>query len=311
MFRPRGARFRWEGRYVEGQKASPRLSLHSQRAVMGFAYRPVRHRVCALSAYPFFQSIMFSLSELRISPDGFTLDFVGLKNYRHALFVDPQFRRAFVETVGGMLIDIPSILMFSFFAATILNQRFRGRLLARVVFFLPVILGAEVFVRINQADYMSHAMSMASRGIVNIEQMKEIFGGLRATEAVVEFIMASVNRVPQIIQASGIQILIFLAALQSIPSSLYEAADVEGATGWESFWKITFPLMVPMFMVNIAYTVIDSFTSPSNRSHGLHQVLSMDRRRLRSKCCNGLVLLPGLANHVGSGRSSGVQRCSL
>jgi ABC-type sugar transport system permease subunit len=251
---------------LKGRRLLPRLSLHSQRAVMGFAFTvPFAIGFALFLLYPFFQSIMFSLSELRISPDGFTLDFVGLKNYRHALFVDPQFRRAFVETVGGMLIDIPSILMFSFFAATILNQRFRGRLLARVVFFLPVILGAEVFVRINQADYMSHAMSMASRGIVNIEQMKEIFGGLRATEAVVEFIMASVNRVPQIIQASGIQILIFLAALQSIPSSLYEAADVEGATGWESFWKITFPLMVPMFMVNIVYTVIDSFTSPSNR----------------------------------------------
>ena len=94
--------------------------------------------------------------------------------------------------------------------------------------------------------------------------MKVIFGNT-ATKSAVEFLMDSINRIPQIIQASGIQILVFLAALQSIPPSLYEAADVEGATGWESFWKITFPLMVPMFMVNIVYTIIDTFTSPSNR----------------------------------------------
>lgn len=244
----------------------PRLSLKSQRALMGYAFTvPFAIGFALFLLYPFVQSIMFSLSELTITPDGFTLDFVALKNYRHALLVDPQFRRAFVETVGGMLINIPSVLMFSFFAATVLNQKFRGRLLARVVFFLPVILGAEVFVQINEAGYMSQAMSMASRGIVDISSMKALFGNMSVTEDVVDFIMASINRVPEVIQASGIQILIFLAALQSIPSSLYEAADVEGATGWESFWKITFPLMRPMFIVNTVYTIIDSFTSPSNR----------------------------------------------
>lgn len=244
----------------------PRLSLNSQRSLMGFVFTcPFAIGFALFLLYPFVQSILFSFSELSLSPEGFTTSLVGLKNYHRVLFVDPRFRRVFVETIGGLLIDIPAVLMFSFFAATILNQKFKGRILARIVFFLPVILGAEVFVQINQTEYMSQALGMASKGIVDMQQMKVIFGGTRATETVVEFLMDSINRIPQIIQASGIQILIFLAALQSIPASLYEAADVEGATGWESFWKITFPLMVPMFMVNIAYTVIDTFTSPSNR----------------------------------------------
>ncbi|MGB4761708.1 MAG: sugar ABC transporter permease [Bacillota bacterium] len=251
---------------MKARRLLPRLSLHSQRALMGFAFTiPFAVGFALFLLYPFVQSVMLSLSELSLSPDGFTTTYVGLRNYHHALFVDPQFRRVFVETLGGMLIDIPAILMFSFFAATILNQKFRGRLLARVVFFLPVILGAEVFVQIDQTHYMSQALGMASKGIVDIEHMKVIFGNTTATKSAVEFLMDSINRIPQIIQASGIQILVFLAALQSIPPSLYEAADVEGATGWESFWKITFPLMVPMFMVNIVYTIIDTFTSPSNR----------------------------------------------
>lgn len=243
-----------------------RLSLEAKKSALGYAFTmPFAIGFALFFLYPFIQSMIFSVNELQITKTGYELTFVGLKNYYHALFVDPQFRRVFVESMVGMLIDIPTILMFSLFAATLLNQKFRGRLLARVIFFLPVILSAEIATKINQSHYMGEAMDMAQQGLFNIKNIGTALTQLKLPPGFVMFIIDAINRVPEIIRASGIQILIFLAALQSIPSSLYEAAEMEGATAWEGFWKITFPLMSPLFLVNIVYTIIDTFTTPTNK----------------------------------------------
>ena len=111
---------------------------------------------------------------------------------------------------------------------------------------------------------MQQAMNMSQEGMFSIHQLGMFLRTLKMPAFLIDFIVEAINHVPEIIRASGIQILIFLAALQSIPGSLYEAAHMEGATAWENFWKITFPLISPMFMVNIVYTIIDTFTAPNN-----------------------------------------------
>ena len=243
-----------------------KISLHTKKALMGYAFTmPFALGFALFFLYPFIQSIVFSLNELQITKTGYELTFVGLKNYYHVLLVDPQFRRVFVESVLEMVVDIPTILMFSLFAATLLNQQFKGRLFARMFFFLPVILSAEIAAKIHQSHYMGQAMDMAQEGLFDIKSIGLALSQLKLPPGFIMFIMDAINRVPEIIRASGIQILIFLAALQSIPSSLYEAAEMEGATAWESFWKITFPLMSPLFLVNIVYTIIDTFTTPANK----------------------------------------------
>ena len=243
-----------------------RLSMKAQKSILGFLFTlPFILGFGAFLAYPFFQSIVFSLSKLTIVPTGYVLEFVGLENYRHALFVDPKFRQVFLETVVTMGARIPVILIFSFFAANLLNQKFPGRTLARVVFFLPVVMGAEIVLKMQQADYMQQAMSLSESGVIPLSMLQEFLVSLKLPLTFVNFIFAAINEVPVIIRSSGIQILIFLAALQSISPSLYEAADMEGATAWESFWKITFPLISPLMLVNVVYTIVDSFTAPDNQ----------------------------------------------
>lgn len=242
-----------------------RLSLSAQKSLLGLLFTmPFIIGFLAFLAYPFGQSVIFSISKLTIVPTGYVLDYVGLDNYRHVLFVDPRFRQVFVETVVTMAARIPVVLIFSFFAANLLNQRFRGRTLARVIFFLPVILGAEISLKMQQADYMQQAVSFSESGLLSMGTLQQLLTTLKLPQAFIGFIFQAINEVPLIIRSSGIQILIFLAALQSIPKSLYEAAHMEGATGWEAFWKITFPLVSPLLLVNVVYTIVDSFTAADN-----------------------------------------------
>jgi len=242
-----------------------RLSLSAQKSLLGLLFTlPFIVGFLAFLAYPFAQSVIFSLSKLTIVPTGYELDFVGLDNYRHVLTVDPRFRQVFVETVLTMAARIPVVLIFSFFAANLLNQRFRGRMLARVIFFLPVIMGAEISLKMQQADYMQQAVSFSESGFLSLSTLQQLLTTLKLPQGFIGFIFQAINEVPLIIRASGIQILIFLAALQSIPKSLYEAAHMEGATGWEAFWKITFPLVSPLLLVNVVYTIVDSFTAADN-----------------------------------------------
>ncbi len=216
--------------------------------------------------HPFWQSIRFSLSQLKIVSGGYILEGVGLANYRTALVVNADFLRVFVEAVGRILIDVPLIVIFSFFAANLLNQKFKGRTIARVVFFLPVILGAGIVLQMEQTDYIMGQLRSGAveSGVLSGAVLRQFLYELRIPEASLDFVIEAVDRIPEIIRASGVQILIFLAGLQSIPRSLYEAADVEGFTGWECFWLITLPMLSPLILTNAIYTIIDSFTTPTN-----------------------------------------------
>ncbi len=216
--------------------------------------------------HPFWQSIRFSLSQLKIVSGGYVLENVGLANYRTALVVNADFLRVFVEAVGRILIDVPLIVIFSFFAANLLNQKFKGRTIARVVFFLPVILGAGIVLQMEQTDYIMGQLRSAAveGGVLSGAILRQFLYELRIPETSLDYVMEAVDRIPEIIRASGVQILIFLAGLQSIPRSLYEAADVEGFTGWECFWLITLPMLSPLILTNAIYTIIDSFTTPAN-----------------------------------------------
>lgn len=249
-----------------------RLSFNQQRVLFGFLFTlPFTIGFILFFLHPFIKSMIFSLSDLRITADGYQLDYVGLKHYHFILFVDPKYIRTVVETFLRSLRDVPLIIFFSLFAASVLNQRFKGRTLARVIFFLPVILSAGIVLKMEQLDFVTRRLldsDLAGAGGTSIFSdiaVRLFFQQLNLPTAVIDFLMKVVDDVALLIRASGIQILIFLAGLQSISSSLYEAADVEGATGWERFWKITFPLLTPLVLTNVVFTVIDSFTAGNNK----------------------------------------------
>ncbi len=218
-------------------------------------------------------SIRFSFNELTMQEVGYTLDPVGWENYRQALFVDPTFVRSILTSLGGLLMQVPAIVIFSLFIAVLLNHEMPGRAFFRMVLFIPVILSVGYFETAMSGDIMSAALSDMSSFDTGVEETVGFFTTERISEYLIRLnistsfantLVSLLGSIATIINQSGVQILIFLAGLQSISPSIYESAQIEGATGWESFWKITVPVISPMILVNLIYSFINAFTSSSN-----------------------------------------------
>ncbi len=244
------------------------LSLQQRKTVAGYLFSvPFLIGFIFFFLYPFIQAFLFSLNELELTREGFVLHYNGIFNYLEAINIHPTFLRIFIETIGNMLVNVPLVLAFSFFSALILNQKFKGRFLARLIFFLPVIMGAGIIIQMEMNDIVSQLMQDARTSglIITGAGLKNLLMNTQLPAGFINFILAAVDRIPEIIKDSGIQILIFLAGLQSIPPAIYEAAGVEGATRWESFWLITLPMMSPIILTNAVYTIINSFVTPANR----------------------------------------------
>lgn len=243
----------------------PRLRLSARKNLKGYLYvSPFLIGFFAFFLVPLIQTIAFSLSELKIVPTGYTTTPVGLANYNRVLLVDPDFVPTLTNTIVNTIIDIPAIVIFSFFIAVVLNQQFRGRALARLIFFLPVILTSGVVAQMELNDVMNQALVLEAEFMLGGQHFVRFLLGLNLPPAFIDYIVTVVDRIAPVIEASAIPILIFLAGLQSIPRDLYEVADVEGITGWEKFWMITFPLVSPMILTNAIFIIINSFTSPRN-----------------------------------------------
>ena len=148
-----------------------------------------------------------------------------------------------------------------------------GRAVFRAIFFVPVIISTGFMETLladsTASDYMeggtnTGAGTSAGSGIINMLDVQKLFGEMKIGTELVGYVVSIVNNVYQYINYSGVQMLIFLAGLQSISPSIYEASQIEGATGWETFWKITFPMISPMILVNAIYSAINAFTRTTN-----------------------------------------------
>lgn len=243
------------------------LTLAQKQEISGYLFiSPFILGFLLLFLMPLIQSISYSVSELKMGLEGFELVPVQWANYEKALFIDPNFIRTLVESVGQMFFDVPIILIFSFFAATLLNQNFKGRGIVRVIFFLPVIMVSGVIGSTNTAAMIREGMQMESEqsAIMMSTALADFLLQMEMSPQFTMYIMKAVDGISDVVVQSGVQILVFLAGLQSIPSSLYESASIEGATAWESFWKITFPMIGSLILVNTVYTIVNSFTSSKN-----------------------------------------------
>lgn len=254
---------------TEKRKRLMRLTLNQQHRLAGYLFAlPFIAGFIFIFFYPLTQSILFSISDLEISRSGYELQYIGLENFNHVLRVHPTFVRELTETVIDMVSNVFWILVFSFFAAILLNQKFKGRLLARTILFLPIVMAAGIILKIEMQDYMTGVLEYGleeANTFLATESFSAYLTNFQLPEAFLENILLAIDNIPEIIKSSGIQILVLLAGLQSISPSLYEAADVEGATGWENFWLITLPLLSPLILTNIVYTIVDYFTAPSNQ----------------------------------------------
>ena len=221
------------------------------------------------------QSLIYSFSSITYQQGkGMVTEWIGTANYETALQAnDATFMSTVINSTLALIPQIFVILIFAFFMANILNQNFRGRTPARVIFFIPVIMSTGVISYFDSLGSFVDTYSkqgkldVGSAGVsFDYSQIQEIVSSSLGSSDLANIVMAAVDGIYGIITSAGVQMLVFLSGLQSISPNMYEAAKVEGATGWEIFWKISFPMISPLILVNLMYTVIDLFLKSDNKA---------------------------------------------
>ena len=256
-----------------------RASLDARKARSGYVFvAPFLIGIVLIYIPILLDSIWFSFNKLNNNHfvDGVSVpifESVGIKYYREALLGSPDFVSALLQGLQSLIFEVPAVIIFSLFIAVVLNQKMLGRAVFRAIFFIPVIISTGLMETLIHSDMVSSEMEGGiddgtgtnnSSEIISVLDVQKLFGQMKVGGEIVTYVVRIVNDVYNIINYSGVQMLIFLAGLQSISPSIYEASQIEGATGWETFWKITFPMISPMILVNAVYSVINAFTRTTN-----------------------------------------------
>lgn len=250
------------------------MTLNKKQTLAGYIFlAPIVLGLLFIFIPALVRAFMYTVNDIFMGADGIELTWVGWKNYHAAIFVDTS-SQYLLNSVRQVLIQVPVILIFSFFIANILNQRFKGRTFFRAVFFLPVIATAGVIGLFEQGNMLTNMyvtggkldVGLASDAMYGYESLKMMLQSAEINQTFASIILGAIDGLYAVVTSSGVQVLIFLSGLQSIPASLFEAAHVEGANGWISFWKISVPMISPLILVNYVYSIVDSFLSYNNEA---------------------------------------------
>lgn len=255
------------------KRQKKKKTLAFKNAVAGYLFiAPFILGFILFMVVPLGQSLMMAFHEVTPMSDGtgFSMEWEGIKNFKDAFTVDAEFVPFLISELVTMIVNTPSTLIFSFFIALLLNQNFKGRGAVRAIFFLPVILSSGVIVGLEYNNALLSDMKEVISETSNDASVTAVLEDILVTSGggpmarMFQYVFDIINKVYDIAIASGIQIIMFLSALQTISPSMFEAAKIEGCTAWESFWKITFPMVSSMILVNVVYTVIDFFLKTDN-----------------------------------------------
>lgn len=243
-------------------------SMAYRNAITGYLFvLPFIIGFIAFLLVPMGQSLRMAFSSIKFE-DGIVYSFVKLQNFKYAFTIDPDFVPRMTTELIQMAYSVPSIIIFSFFISIVLNQEFKGRGLIRAIFFLPVILSSGALVGLETNNTLMQGLKdviAESSNLTSItDTVKSMFLADGADIGLIRYVFDAVDQVYDIAIASGIQIIIFLSGLQTISPSMFEAAKIEGATAWETFWKITFPMISSLILVNVIYSIIDFFVKSDN-----------------------------------------------
>lgn len=239
-------------------------ALFEKRARYGYIFiAPLILGVCLIIIPNLIETFLYSVCEIDTA-NNFALNLSGFGFYKEALRSDPEFLPLLADNLKDLVINVPIIVIYSLFIATLLNQEFKGRVVARIIFFIPVLLATGVL-----SDTDSTALLYTGAGQVidtgvssgsGFADMTTLLSSLSFPKPLIDVVTGAVSNIYTITRSSGLQIFIFLAGLQEIPTSVYEAASIEGCSKWELFWKITFPMIAPQIAVNAIYTIAISAT---------------------------------------------------
>lgn len=232
-----------------------------------YGYSFVAHWVIGLIAFffvPVISSICYAFSDITVTDSGFDLKFVGLKNFAESLLENPTYLNQLRDSLGSMFYSLPMVVSLSLILAVLLNQKYYGRTIMRIIFFLPVIIESSVIIRLLSDSSINAPifnLGTEGQGIMNYDK---ILGNLNLPPQITEFLTFFLSNAVSLTWSCGVQIILFLAGLQSIPDSLYEVSKIEGANKWEEFWQITVPMLRHVLSLVIIYTMISKFTAADN-----------------------------------------------
>ena len=243
-----------------------KLPYSTKKKIYGFLFiTPWLIGFLLFFAVPFFQSCLYGFQDLKTSAEGMIGTWVGLDNFSYALFRDTEF---LIQCAGSLrdLVTVPLILVYSICFALLLKKDYPGRTLMRAIAFLPVIIGSGVLMDIMKSDVFASSLSGAETTyLFSSSGLTGFFQSMGLPIEIINFINDVISKIFDLTWRSGVQILLFLAGLHNIPSYVYEAADIEGANGLEQFFKITLPMLTPMILLNVVYSVIDIFADYGNK----------------------------------------------
>lgn len=228
----------------------PGVSLRVREALSGYGFIAIWVvGFLIFTAIPLVQTLQYSFNQVAVTATSINLNFVDWANYSRALFTDPTFIELIIGYTIETLVSVPIVLIFAMIIAMFLNVKFRLKGLFRVIFFLPIVITSGPVIRELTAQGAASAP-----GIGNLPAVVEFLEELpRALRGPVEYLLTSFVL---ILWFSGVQILIYLSSLQKIDKSVYEAASIDGASGWETFWKIILPSLSTATLVNAIYTIV-------------------------------------------------------
>lgn len=215
--------------------------------------------------WPMAQAALYVCNEVTLGDNGLVYNFVGTKIIRQVFFDNPNNFRTILESTGTTLINALLIVAFSLIVAVLLNKPFRGRGFCRALVALPIIVSSGVLMQVFKEDlFRSSIESAAEATVFQGVVLEDSLAKLGLGDEFIGVLTGLVSSILDLIWQSGIQILLFVGGMQSISSSLLEVCEVEGASPWQTFWKVTFPLVTPFILLNAVYSIIDSFTYYSN-----------------------------------------------
>ncbi len=213
-----------------------------------------------LVALPLVQSFQYSLNEVTVGPKGAILSPVGFENYIYMFTLDPKFVDALIEVSKQIIIIIPLVIILSMIIALMLSQDIKFQGTFRTIFFIPVIImSGPILALLDEISAFSEYDQLS-------EILQLVFGSsgssfLAVFGAIIIFLITNISVV---LRFCGIPIIVFLVVLQRINPDLYEAADMDGASGWNKFWKVTLPSIKVAININILYLVVQMSTLDSN-----------------------------------------------
>lgn len=248
------------------EKKKKNTDLRKKEALYGYLFiSPWIVGFLALFLRPLITSVKYALSKVAFTPNGVTAEFIGLENFIAPFRDDAYFfTKTFSPGVSSFWYEASLVCIFSLFIAILLNQKFRGRAFARALFFLPVIIASGVVIQILRYNGMDTDLETENSYVFSSDGLAVLLNSIGFPNRIRMIFEEISNKIFDIVWLSGIQIILYLSGLQSIPRAEYEAAQIEGATAWECFWKITWVRVSPMTLVVVIYSIIDSFTNVSN-----------------------------------------------